>query len=327
MALEWLRSNIVSFGGDPNQMIMGGQSAGAGSTHSMEYAYPDDPIIKGQILDSGTVEIIGAQFTDVDSEYERVATTVGCINANRTAELKCMMTIDAERLKHAISNRTFNYFGTPAGGTPMVDNVTMFSIDDYIAMGSSGQFAKLPTLMGTMAQEGDGILNWSPTQGVNRTFSDIVTTSLFDCNIALEATFRATNNVPIWRYHYDAVFPSVTPYPWLRAYHGADIGMVFGTYDFFANDTQTPPEYEVAASTFLHRVYGAFIRDPSNGLAKEFDWPMFNPNGTTLIELFQNNTPTASLTNPSIYDAVCANPPPIPWDELCPSTWSECNPA
>ena len=91
-----------------------------------------------------------------------------------------------------------------------------------------------------------------------------MTTSLFDCNIALEATFRAANSVPIWRYHYDGIFPSVTPYPWLRAYHGADIGMVFGTY------VQNPLQYEVSASTFLQRIYGAFIRDPSNGLAKEF---------------------------------------------------------
>jgi hypothetical protein len=127
----------------------------------MEYAYPNDPIVKGLILESGSVEIIGAHSEHVDSEFERVATTVGCINANRTTELDCMLAIDAETLKHAISNRMFNYFGTPAGGTPMVDNATIFSIDDYIAMGVSGQFAKLPILMGTMAQEGDGLLNSS----------------------------------------------------------------------------------------------------------------------------------------------------------------------
>jgi len=119
-ALKCLLANAAAFGGDPNHMIMGGQSAGAGSSHSMEYAYPNDPIVKGLILESGSVEIIGAHSEHVDSEFERVATTVGCINANRTTELDCMLAIDAETLKHAISNRMFNYFGTPAGGTPMV---------------------------------------------------------------------------------------------------------------------------------------------------------------------------------------------------------------
>lgn len=208
----------------------------------------------------------------------------------------------------------------------MVDNVTVFSIEEYIARGSSGQFAKIPTFMGSTAQEADGLLNFDPVQGVNRTFSDTLTLSLFDCNVALEATFRTINNVPIWRWHYDAIFPSVTPYSWLHAYHGADLGFVFSTYKTFGNESHTQP-YEDAAFQFLQRVYSTFIRDPEAWLTKEFGWPTFNPNTTSLIELFMNNVPNASLADPSIYDAPCVNPPPIPLEDLCPSTIPECNPA
>jgi hypothetical protein len=42
-------------------------------------------------------------------------------------------------------------------------------------------------LIGSNDREGDAVLNWSEKDGVNKTFSDIVTTTLFTCNIALEA--------------------------------------------------------------------------------------------------------------------------------------------
>jgi hypothetical protein len=50
--------------------------------------------------------------------------------------------------------------------------------------------------------------------------SDMVTATIFTCTMALEAGFRLMNNVPVWRYRYMPIFPSVTPYPWARTYHG-----------------------------------------------------------------------------------------------------------
>lgn len=41
--------------------------------------------------------------------------------------------------------------------------------------------------MGHLNNEGDSVLNWSEDRGINKTFSDIITTTLFNCNMALEA--------------------------------------------------------------------------------------------------------------------------------------------
>lgn len=144
VALEWIRDNIAGFGGDPDQIILGGQSAGADSGSAMVYSHADDPIFAGLALQSGTVQIIGALTDDFDSEFVRVANSVGCANAgDRSKELECMRWIDAERLQRAVSNETFNLFGSPAGGTPMVDNVVIFSDAEYIHRGRMGEFAKV----------------------------------------------------------------------------------------------------------------------------------------------------------------------------------------
>jgi carboxylesterase type B len=147
IALEWLRDNIAAWGGDSERMLMGGQSAGADTAHSFVYSYPDNPIISGLALQSGLVQVIGPLTEDVDSEFVRVANTVGCANTNRSKELDCMKSVDAKSLKNAISNETFNLFGSPAGGGPMVDNATLFTLTEYLKRGGNGQFAKIVCLM------------------------------------------------------------------------------------------------------------------------------------------------------------------------------------
>jgi carboxylesterase type B len=144
LALEWVRDNISGFGGDPEHIVLGGQSSGADTGNAMLYSHVNDPIVTGLAFQSGTVQIINAETEDVDSEFVRVADIVGCADtSDRAKELECMQSIDAVVLKHAISTKTFNLFGDLAGGSPMVDNVTIFTLDEYTKRGKKGQFAKL----------------------------------------------------------------------------------------------------------------------------------------------------------------------------------------
>jgi carboxylesterase type B len=144
VALEWVRDNIAGFGGDPAHIILGGQSAGADSGNAMLYSHAKDPIASGLAMQSGTVQVIGAATEDQDAEFVRVAEAVGCRDAaDRTEELDCMRRTDAERLHRAVSNTTFNTFGSPAGGVPMVDNETLFTIQEYDVRGREGRFAQV----------------------------------------------------------------------------------------------------------------------------------------------------------------------------------------
>jgi carboxylesterase type B len=127
VALEWLRDNIAEFGGDPEHIVLGGQSSGADTGSAMVYSHAGDPIVVGLAFQSGSVQIINAETEEVDSEFVRVAGIVGCAdNSNRSQD--------------AVSNKTFNLFGDPARGSPMVDNVTIFTLDEYTRRGTKGQF-------------------------------------------------------------------------------------------------------------------------------------------------------------------------------------------
>ncbi|PKX90586.1 carboxylesterase family protein [Aspergillus novofumigatus IBT 16806] len=315
-ALEWLRENLAAFGGDPTRITLGGQSAGADSAALLTYAFKDDPIVQGLILQSGIPEYVGPQD---DFVFIQAAERVGCRSAaNRTNELNCMKSVPAPILHRALSNLTVNPFGTTGGG-PMIDNITLFSAEEYRRRGSVGSFANVPVLMGITNNEGDGVLNWSE-KGVNKTHSDILTTTYFHCPMSQEAFFRAKHQVPVWRYRYMGVFPTVTFFSWLGSYHQADIAFALGSYRHL-KPHKKPQWYEVAASDYLQKAWAAFIKSPRDGLLRKMGWPIYNPNGTTLVELFANNTPTARLRDPADFDAICSHPPPIPSD-----IWSQSPP-
>lgn len=52
VAVDWLRANVGAFGGDPDRVVLMGESAGSGAIAHLLAAYPDLPIA-GMILQSG----------------------------------------------------------------------------------------------------------------------------------------------------------------------------------------------------------------------------------------------------------------------------------
>lgn len=92
-----------------------------------------------------------------------------------------------------------------------------------------------------------------------------------------------------------------------------DVALLMGTYDKMSSTALYPNSTTAAASRYYQRLFGTFVRDPANGLQKEYSWPIYDPARKTLMELFRNNTVSAVLEASATYDDICQNPPPLPW--------------
>ena len=120
------------------------------------------------------------------------------------------------------------------------------------------------------------MLPFDPISGINRTLSDQFTESSFHCPAAATAGYWASNGTPVYRYVFSGVFPEITAYPWIRAYHGSDIALILGLEREFAY--QELGEETQKAARYLRTAIATFVNDPVEGLAK-FGWPKYSGQG------------------------------------------------
>lgn len=140
-AVEWCKENIAAFGGDPDRMVIWGQSAGAASVDFYNYAYPVDPIVSGLIMDSGTAFIpIGGDRTG--SNFSFVATEVGCSSSdNPNRQLACMRRLSTATVQNFVARYAINGSTPALSFGPIPDNKSVFA--NYTERALAGQQAKI----------------------------------------------------------------------------------------------------------------------------------------------------------------------------------------
>ena len=144
LAIEWMRDNIASFGGDPSRITLAGQSAGSQSIAMYSYAYADDPIVSAFIQLSGQPESVPH---DTGACWRKVANGTGCRNASSSeTELQCLKRLPPRAIKRAISPSNFIDYADLSGGLPLADNETVFELAEYTTRGLAGRIAKVVRL-------------------------------------------------------------------------------------------------------------------------------------------------------------------------------------
>ncbi|EDO46238.1 predicted protein, partial [Nematostella vectensis] len=143
-ALRWVKENIAGFGGDPNQITLVGNSAGASSVglHLLS------PLTKGlfqkAIMESGT-ELSPFAVNPLKTaiaKSKNVAKNLLCDTEDHVRMVKCLQTKDAEDL-------AFYYDPFPA---PHVDNY--FLLDTPRSLRKEGKFQPLPLMLGFTKHDG-----------------------------------------------------------------------------------------------------------------------------------------------------------------------------
>lgn len=249
LAVEWIRDNIVAFGGDYTRISIMGQSAGAVAVDYWSYSYIDDPIASGLISDSGNVFSFGLLQPNVTlGNWYKLSASLGCGSTGDT--IACMRSKNWTDIKAAAAKIPPSASDSPLRSTPpfypVVDNVTVFG--DYLERAQEGRFAKLvstrlrmirtiersdPTEPLTLAQQSiiltlsqpyllgnnnyeQGIYKISSyAAGINVTEAQASTFLLasFTCPNDLTAQTRANAGVPVWQYRYLGDWDNIRLYP------------------------------------------------------------------------------------------------------------------
>ncbi|CAD6455692.1 b3641d10-d855-43c6-87fe-e63ab22bd4be [Sclerotinia trifoliorum] len=284
LALAWIKTNILAFGGDPLKVTIFGQSAGALSVDALVTSYPNFPPFRAAIMQSGQDSIRtltarpGLGTVSGPQSWNALASGLGC--SNTSSALACLRAVDALAIKSYIEHAVLSF-------QPVVDNLTRVSNPQLRR--ANHQIANVPVLIGSNAQDGTAfvygqnnitaflqtlfpgnetlqaeVLAAYPVgdDGLN-TPADVVakiyTDMIFQCPGGIVANSSSAAGYPTYRYYYNATFANTQPLPGLGAYHSSEIPFVFGNLP--ANSTGA----EISLSALMQKSWADFAKNPQIG--------------------------------------------------------------
>ncbi|HLH10521.1 MAG TPA: carboxylesterase family protein [Methylovirgula sp.] len=147
--LKWVQRNIASFGGDRNNVTVGGQSAGSEDTESNVIS----PLAKGlfnhAILQSVTLE--PSPLATAESLGTAFAVAAGCGSGATPNVAACLRKLSAAQI--------MSLEGTPQGSGPyvnatgMIEDGQILPSETYVDAIKNGQFNHMPIMSGTTEDE------------------------------------------------------------------------------------------------------------------------------------------------------------------------------
>ena len=302
MALQWVADNIAGFGGDPARILLWGQSAGAISVDYHNFAFWDNPISHASFSQSGTA-IKALETEDHNhTNFTFVANQLGCnFPGDKDAEMRCMQDVPTDDILNFVNH----YNGTEKLlFLPVADEKLVFS--NYTERALNGYLSPNPAIFTDVANNNAALVSWpstNPAAGPNETAVIEGTLSDWICPTADTSTLRTKAGLLTYRAQYAGNFSNETPYPWMGAYHCADLTMFFGTYEYNALQTDSmPTALERATSEAMQYYLLAFMRDPFTGLQKK-GWAPY-ANGSDILRFGADGIAVQNISGAEI-DGPC----------------------
>jgi para-nitrobenzyl esterase len=145
-ALQWVKRNAGAFGGDPNNVTVGGQSAGAGASSAIVVSPASKGLIHRAIYQSGGYTPFASRQT-AEERGKKFAAAAGCTTGDI---VRCLRALPAAKITALAGTASAT---SPLVGGPMLDGTILPRqlIDAF----QSGALNRVPMMMGTTADEGN----------------------------------------------------------------------------------------------------------------------------------------------------------------------------
>ncbi|KAL1918082.1 uncharacterized protein VTP21DRAFT_3348 [Calcarisporiella thermophila] len=302
MALEWVRKYASAFGGDPTQITVMGESAGAISIGLHLISASTKRLFDKAILSSGSpaAETYCRPYKDFQSVYNRLLKKVGCYSAANT--LECLRQCDIRLLLNAGYQLT-QTSNPILAFSPVVDG--RYIVEDCSERLKQQKFLHVPLIVGTNTNEGVSFVDRIPLK--NTTLVLFAAIKRVFPSVSISTLLRIAQLYPIGAAYpkYEsrlslavgeesiicpslklakAFSPDVYKYRFNQAegpngaFHGADIPYMF-------HNTRGMMDSEVQLADLISDYYISFIQsgDPNTN-SSHIKWPRYDAGKQIVFE-------------------------------------------
>ncbi len=303
LGLEWVRDNVAAFGGDPERVLLFGESGGASSVCGLVATPAAAGLFSAAIMQSGGCG--GSSLQSVRAWSGEVAAAVGCDGVDD--RVACLRSADFEALVRAANAGQLTDEGvanTPAG--PTVDGELL--PQSPLARLAAGTHNHVPLVFGANAMEtawplfgivGGGQM-WDAARYEARVrvmfgpFADAVlaeytvpdryanhaaalialtTDAQFVCPTRTYArAAAASQDAPVYRYLYDHPMAGAGfALQLLGAFHGSELLYQFQHIEHIDGYAATDDDLAVQAG-----MAGLWVDFARSGAPEQFEWPAYD---------------------------------------------------
>ncbi|KIJ63557.1 hypothetical protein HYDPIDRAFT_113009 [Hydnomerulius pinastri MD-312] len=154
-ALEWVQKYISTFGGNPSQVVVWGQSSGAISAMLQMTAYDGqlNGLFHGAIMESGSASPMhDIAYGQAQENYDFIVAQTNCSSSNDT--LSCLREAPYQSIVNAVVQTTdlLSYQALNTSWKPLVDGVFLKQTTRQAL--KEGKYARIPAVLGDVDDEG-----------------------------------------------------------------------------------------------------------------------------------------------------------------------------